>query len=262
MKKKYGFIYIWRDRKHNRYYVGSHWGTKDDGYVCSSPWMKQAYKKRPEDFKRRILEYVSDRSVLCEAEHRWLQMIKLEELRGNRYYNHHNDCFGHWSHTDSSKTISQKISIKLSGRIVVTNGVDTKLVNEGETPDSWWRGRTDEHTARLNRPSTNRTGKTPWNKGKKCAPWSEETREKMKGRPPAWNKGMTMSAEFCEKSGAAQRGKKRGHMSAELRAKISAAKKGKPLSEANRLALKGVKLGRPWSEKKRASYEAKYGIHA
>ncbi len=32
MKQKYGFIYLWRDRKHNRYYLGSHWGSEDDGY--------------------------------------------------------------------------------------------------------------------------------------------------------------------------------------------------------------------------------------
>lgn len=44
MTEKYGFVYIWRDKKHNRYYIGCHWGTTDDGYICSSPWMKQAYK--------------------------------------------------------------------------------------------------------------------------------------------------------------------------------------------------------------------------
>lgn len=33
---KYGFVYLWFDRKHKRYYVGCHWGTTEDGYVCSS----------------------------------------------------------------------------------------------------------------------------------------------------------------------------------------------------------------------------------
>ena len=54
MSDEYGFIYLWRDRKHNRYYVGCHWGTTDDEYICSSRWMKQAYKHRPYDFKRKI----------------------------------------------------------------------------------------------------------------------------------------------------------------------------------------------------------------
>ena len=53
-QEKYGFVYIWRDRKHNRYYVGSHWGHTGDGYICSSSWMKQAYKRRPDDPNERL----------------------------------------------------------------------------------------------------------------------------------------------------------------------------------------------------------------
>ena len=54
----YGFVYIWRDKKHNRFYIGSHWGTIDDGYVCSSTWMKRSYLRRPGDFKRKIISMV------------------------------------------------------------------------------------------------------------------------------------------------------------------------------------------------------------
>ena len=81
----FGFIYIWRDRKHNKYYIGSHKGQIDDGYVCSSKSMKQAYKRRPEDFKRRILEYITpeERSA---RELYWLSMIAEDEL-GKKYYN-------------------------------------------------------------------------------------------------------------------------------------------------------------------------------
>lgn len=112
-----GFIYIWRDRKHNRYYVGAHWGTEDDGYVCSSSWMKRAYEKRPEDFKRRILERFTDRSKSDEIEHRWLQMIKPEELKGLRYYNFNNFRFGHWSSDERSRmTVGQKISKSKTGK--------------------------------------------------------------------------------------------------------------------------------------------------
>jgi hypothetical protein len=108
--KKYGFIYIWYDRKHKRYYIGSHWGTEDDGYVCSSNWMKQAYKRRSSDFKRRILERFDSKKELTEREHKWLKMIKPEELKGVRYYNFYNFRFGHWSTMEDSKTIGQKIS--------------------------------------------------------------------------------------------------------------------------------------------------------
>lgn len=109
--EKYGFVYIWFDRKHKRYYIGCRWGREDDGYICSSPWMKQGYRHRPNDFKRRILSRIySNKKDLLEEEYRWLSKIGDHEL-GKRYYNLHNHHFGHWS-TDESKrmTTGQKIS--------------------------------------------------------------------------------------------------------------------------------------------------------
>jgi hypothetical protein len=100
------------DKKHKRYYIGCHWGDENDGYICSSTWMLQAYKKRPQDFKRKILERYDDRSKSNEIEHRWLQMMKPEELKGVRYYNIHNYRFGHWSSDESSRlTVGEKISL-------------------------------------------------------------------------------------------------------------------------------------------------------
>jgi len=111
--EKFGFVYIWYDRKHKRYYIGSHWGTIDDGYVCSSPWMMQAYKKRPHDFKRRILEHINTtREDLLKAEYKWLSLIKEEEIK-TRYYNLNIRATGHWSaYPDKVKTIKEKISLK------------------------------------------------------------------------------------------------------------------------------------------------------
>jgi hypothetical protein len=109
--EKYGFVYIWYDRKHKRYYIGCRWGREDDGYICSSPWMKQGYKYRPEDFRRKILSRVYTNKIdLLEEEYRWLSKIKKEEL-GKKYYNLHNHHFGHWS-TDEEKR--QKVKEKLS----------------------------------------------------------------------------------------------------------------------------------------------------
>lgn len=100
--EKYGFVYIWYDRKHKRFYIGSHWGTEDDGYVCSSSWMKQAYKKRQKDFKRRILKRIyTSRQDLLDEENRWLAQIQEHELR-KKYYNLRNHEFGHYS-TDETK---------------------------------------------------------------------------------------------------------------------------------------------------------------
>lgn len=110
--EKYGFVYIWFDRKHRRYYVGSHWGTEDDGYVCSSQWMKRSWERRPEDFKRRIIKrgFTDKKSLLIE-ESRYLKMIKSEELKV-RYYNLRNFDTNHWSalESDHIRSISEKIS--------------------------------------------------------------------------------------------------------------------------------------------------------
>ena len=75
--EKYGFVYIWFDRKHKRYYIGCHWGTENDGYICSSNWMRDAYNRRPNDFKRKILTTnITDRSIMFEKEHEWFSLIK------------------------------------------------------------------------------------------------------------------------------------------------------------------------------------------
>lgn len=109
--EKYGFVYIWRDRKHNKYYIGSHWGNESDGYICSSNRMKNAYNKRPADFKRRILKRIlSNRKDLLNEEYYWLSQIKNNELNGVRYYNVSNHHQNHWSALENQhvrKTISE-----------------------------------------------------------------------------------------------------------------------------------------------------------
>lgn len=111
--EKYGFVYIWYDRKHRRYYVGCHWGREDDGYVCSSPWMMQAYRIRPGDFRRKIIKRIyTSRTDTFVEEQRYLNMIKPEEIK-IRYYNLCTKNNNIWSKYDENiKKIGQKISIK------------------------------------------------------------------------------------------------------------------------------------------------------
>src|SRR5208337_3469253 len=100
--EKYGFVYRWYDKKHDRFYIGSHWGYEDDGYICSSRWMRKSYNRRKEDFNREILvSNIEDRKQTLEEEHKWLQTIKDEEL-GNKYYNLRNCKFGHYSTDENS----------------------------------------------------------------------------------------------------------------------------------------------------------------
>jgi hypothetical protein len=115
MNNKSGFVYIWYDKKHKRYYVGAHWGYHNDGYICSSSWMKQAYKRRPKDFKRKILvKNITSTQKMFEEEQRWLSLIKKEEL-GIRYYNL-NIEWKHWSGKDIKESVGQKISKKMTGK--------------------------------------------------------------------------------------------------------------------------------------------------
>ncbi len=108
--EKYGFVYLWYDKKRGMFYIGCRWGTEDDGYVCSSTRMRNAYRRRPQDFSRRVLSRIEDRNGLLEEEHKWLQLIKEEEL-GKRYYNLRKHRWGHWSTDENSrKAIGQKIS--------------------------------------------------------------------------------------------------------------------------------------------------------
>jgi len=93
------------------YYIGSHWGTETDGYVCSSDRMRKAYKRRPQDFKRKILSRVtSSKQDLLDEEYRYLSMMDQSEL-GKKYYNLTNHKNGHWMTIDEkTKSIGEKIS--------------------------------------------------------------------------------------------------------------------------------------------------------
>ncbi len=72
--RSFGFVYLWFDRERNMFYLGSHHGLEDDGYIGSSQRFKWAYKKRPNDFRRRIIErnFTNDRRVTRQIEERWL----------------------------------------------------------------------------------------------------------------------------------------------------------------------------------------------
>jgi len=91
-----GYVYLWFDTKARFFYIGGHFGSLHDSYVCSSRIMLRAYKQRPQTFKFRVLEYTyGTTKSLRETEQRWLNMIKDHELmlseniknKTCRYYN-------------------------------------------------------------------------------------------------------------------------------------------------------------------------------
>lgn len=81
------FVYCWTDKKTNMLYVGSHKGSADDGYVCSSKYMLEEYNKRPEDFSRQIVaESNFEECLILETKILKSVNAKLNE----NFYNMHN----------------------------------------------------------------------------------------------------------------------------------------------------------------------------
>jgi hypothetical protein len=85
--------------------------------------MKQAYRTRPEDFKRRILKTgIESKKDLFGEEYKWLSKIKPSELK-TRYYNLHNHHYGHWSANEQSTlSVGQKISRARKGKPIKKRG--------------------------------------------------------------------------------------------------------------------------------------------
>jgi hypothetical protein len=197
--ESYGFIYLWYDRKHKRYYVGCHWGREDDGYVCSSYWMMQAYKRRPEDFKRRMLKTnILDRTCLLDEEYKFLSLIKKEEL-GKKYYNIQNNHFGHWSNDPNNRDNAiEKMRQKLIGKSL-----------------------SEEHKKKISKS----------NKGKKKAPFTEDHRKNISisaiGRVP--------TEETLKKRSIAMKGENNPNwgkkFTEEHRHKLSIARRKRVISE-------------------------------
>jgi len=64
MPTKEAFVYCWTDHGTNKLYIGWHKGSTDDGYICSSNYMKEQYNERPNDFTRQIIASGSARDMI------------------------------------------------------------------------------------------------------------------------------------------------------------------------------------------------------
>lgn len=105
-----GFVYIWFDRRRRMFYLGSHVGRENDGYICSSSTMLAAYRERRSDFRRRIISR-GEPSEIRKLEERWLQLIKPEEL-GIRYYNLKLIAWGFETHTVKAINVIREKALK------------------------------------------------------------------------------------------------------------------------------------------------------
>jgi hypothetical protein len=159
-----GFIYIWRDSKHNKFYIGSHWGIPSDGYICSSSKMRDNHRNRPQDFKRRILSTITtNREDLLQEEQRWIDMIKPEEF-GRKYYN-----------------INAKVATYLWWMNDVSKKQVVDKIKEGVKHGKHHRPRTEEQKRRISeQKKTYYASLTPAERKAKKKPWTEEQKIKNK----------------------------------------------------------------------------------
>lgn len=203
-----GFVYIWYDKKRKMYYIGCHLGLENDGYICSSNRMRDAFRRRPQDFKRRILKRNISRKDLLAEEYKWLQLIPDEEL-GKTYYNTSNRHFGHWittkdksgkNHPMFGKKQSDEARRKMSENRIWTEEQKQHLRELALIQFSCPENR--------KKAGEKNKGKLPWISGKKH---SDEARQKMSdcniGRIP-WNKGRTGELKLSEETKQKMRGKR------------------------------------------------------
>lgn len=222
----YGFIYLWRDRRTKRYYLGSHMGTEHDGYICSSREMKAEYDRRPRDFKRRILYRipVDNHKALLLIEGRWLRMIKPYEL-GRRYYN--------------LTTIIRSIMLK--------GGTMSDAQREQMRQRSTGRKHTIVAIEKIVRANVGR---------KKVSKDPEGRRERQR----LAHLGKRLTPETKAKMSAAHKGKntwsKGRSRTAEVRAKIGAANRGKTIGPGYREKIRQSLIGKQFTEERCANISA------
>jgi len=184
LKEKYGFVYLWYDRKHKRYYVGCHWGYVDDGYICSSNWMRKSYRKRPKDFKRRILKTNLDREEMYIVEQKYLDMQKPEEKK-IRYYNLNTKNGNLWhKYPDSVKTIGQKISYSKKGKSTGPCSPE-KAAKISAAKKAKNRKFTEEHKEKLRQAKL----------GKKLSPEHREKVIQTLGKTDEWKEAVSAAAK-------------------------------------------------------------------
>lgn len=154
------FVYCWTDMLTNKIYIGSHKGTHDDGYICSSKSLLKEYNKRPEDFSRKIIADGHEPDI------RKLEAVILQSANAAHdegYYNKHmNDgfYFSGWTTETITDAHRKNMSIAASKRVRTPEHIE-KLHNGRRNSKN-----SPEHNAAIVSHHT----------GKKI---SDETRQKM-----------------------------------------------------------------------------------
>lgn len=143
------FVYCWTDMKTNKIYVGSHKGSDIDGYVSSSKYLMDEYKKRPYDFTRQVIAHGSHRDML-KLESKILQASNA--AKSDEFYNKHNNngtyrAYGPKSDESKEKMRNAKIGKR---RSTETNLKHSKSVS-GELNHFYGKTHSDEVKALMSK---------------------------------------------------------------------------------------------------------------
>ena len=243
---EYGFVYRWTDsgnsrplgrpsskpKKHQRrvrYYIGSHWGKFSSGYVCSSRSMNAAYKRRPQDFTRRIIAVVTtNRKDLLAREQQALDAIPRSHV-GTKAYNVSTKVHKPWW-ARGSKLKSKTVAKLKKAWQNPERREEASRVASARRASSELKAKMSKSARRRWRDPEERRRQSEVKIG--CKPWNAGTR----GIVVAWNKGVST-----------------GPMSAKQKKQISAALTGRARSEEARRAISAGARKR-W---KSAEYRAK-----
>lgn len=169
---------MWTNLINGMWYIGSHQGTPDDGYLASGILINRAFKKYGmQNFKRDII----DQSVYFrEMEEFYLK--SLNAANNPQSYNMKNTAIGGWNHIHSNLENTQKRLKSLVGRIF--------------PPES---------REKLRKPKTFRDGINPRKGqcGHKLGPASEERKAKVSKA----HTGMKRTPEHCLAISLSKKGK-------------------------------------------------------
>ena len=137
------FVYCWTDKITNKLYVGSHKGTPDDGYICSSKTMFEEYNKRPDDFHRQIVA----EGNLLDIRNLESKILQSADAKNNEwFYNkHQNDgfYFDGWKKGEHTEQHRKNMSIAASKRIRTKEHIEKLQAGRRGSKN------TTEHTAAL-----------------------------------------------------------------------------------------------------------------
>jgi hypothetical protein len=196
------FVYKWTQLSTGMWYIGSRSSKNchpNDGYICSSKFVKPLIEANPNDWLRQILMYSNNVSKIRELEAYTLQ--DLNAKHNPMSYNQHNNdgnFFPLDGHSDDTK---RKISERTKGKTI--SDEHRRRITEA------WKNKSLEERQKITEKLKKRI-------------FSEETRHKMSES----NKGKVLSEEHRRKLSETKKGVP---VSKEHRRKLSEAKKGRKL---------------------------------